>query len=146
MNLSETRFFLWNFIFSLDFIWNSIFYTYFLFENRSCMKKIIEHHHFSHPLITKSWFFMESMKDGSASCIFIKNLHVFMCRLWNLNELLDFFCKLKCYLLISNKELWFHIQGNGPSCDQPDNRSFSYKQKGLWQCQPPHFWFPVCFI
>ena len=86
---------------------------------------------------------MESMKDGSASCIFIKNLHVFMCRLWNLNELLDFFCKLKCYLLISNKELWFHIQGNGPSCDQPDNRSFFYKQKGLWQCQPPHFWFPV---
>ena len=59
---------------------------------------------------------MESMKDGSASCIFIKNLHVFMCRLWNLNGLLDFFknsnvifwCQIKNCVLIF-KEMDLHV-------------------------------------
>ena len=66
------------------------------------------------------------------------------CEIWMSS--LIFFRKLKCYLEISNKELCFNFQGNGPSCDQPDKRSFFHKPKGLWQCQPPHFWFHGFFI
>ena len=77
--------------FSLDFTWNLVFYKDFSLNMTFAWGKSYKIIIFSHPFNTKKQSFIESMKGTSASCIFIKSFHVFMCRLWNLNELLDFF-------------------------------------------------------
>ena len=65
------------------------------------------------------------------------------CTDWSVPGWLIFFAN-------SNVIFWFQIRNCGfifkemdLHVTSPTTDLFFYKQKGLWQCQPPHFWFPV---